>query len=688
MLCPGPAKRPRLSVENADGYSSELTPPVSSPISPLQDDLPIESDILERNEDKKATVDVDMDLQPSSQPSEQDGALLFDSQEDVLSATLRTPVSDPTANRAPEALSEEKDNEKVDTNVQTAPILPDAEPTEKLGQAVEDDDTEYDDPWFDAACLTTTDAGGNILPDHLPVPPSSTPGKKKDLERRRSSEIKRSQEFKRSQEGKAIRETYMRSQAAMAPVVEEKEPEKVARPQPKISAFNFGNGMAVPPVSEESKAKATKVLAEEDPMDTFGLGPATKVAGAEEDDYFSMGVAPAESSADFESGSMAFPAFTGFQTGKGKKFAGPTSATKARIANMFAEDLDGLPTLDDIFKSPVDGVVKPSETPSRALQTGNGFVTPGPRTTLVPAFTAPAVSETPTKSTAFVPHKTVPGMSSFQTASGSKVPAISAEAKARALALFADEGLGPADLPSSIAPFGGFSTPGPKKQLQTISTVPTENFGADADVTMTFDDSGVMGPSIAVQQEPLVTSTSTMSARLPAPMVPETPIRLATQTAEIRQPEDLIKDVTNQTPIRPSASQAKPFRPLLTPLPPARQDLLARPPASPLASPRLGIGLGMTPRSKSTLNKRPAFKTPFKPNSSSFSTPTISRMPSSIRTPGPSMMPRVKPAPVDLVPVFNMKCQSSSELAKCDTRLTRPNPMQAQCLDRPCRKPD
>ena len=600
----------------------------------------------------QATQDVDMDLQPSSQPSERDGALIFNSQEETLSATLQTPISQATAGKTTTDQSAIR-NEKLDDSVdpQIPPSIPQEQPTEKVEQAVEDDDTEYDDPWFDAACLTTTDAGGNILPDHLPVPPSSTPGKKQDLERRRSSEIKR------SQEGKAIRETYMRNQAAMAPVIEEKAAEGRRVQSSSVSAFSFGNGRPVPPVSEAAKAKAAQVLAE-DPMDTFGLGPAAKMAGPEEEDYFSTGFAPAGSSApgeaDFEARNAAVPAFAGFQTGKGKKFAGPSEATKARIANMFAEDLDGLPALDDIFKASNPGPSFLKETLSRTIVPGTGFATPNAQTTIIPAFNAPSAIETPTKSTAFVPHRSVSGMSSFQTASGAKVPAVSSEAKARALALFADEGLGPADLPSVDSPSVGFSTPAPK--AKTIAPIQVQ---PDLVGPSVLDDSGVTeSPAIPVRSEPPYPESPSVSTGSMSFGAPETPVRSEIRTIASRRSTDLIKDVTNQAPLRSPAPQLEPFRSLLTPLPLAKQELLARPPASPLASPRLGIGLGMTPRSKSTLNKRPAFKTPFKPNSSSFSTPTISRLPSSIRTPGVSTVPRSNLVKAEIVPVFDLKCGS------------------------------
>ena len=674
-----------MSVDNTDGSSTKPAPPSSSAVP--EPDI----EIIEEVED--GTKDVNMDLQPSSQLSERNGGLLFDSQEGFLSATLRTPISEQDDAKQVTDVTEEEEIHQNNVDMPyTVQATPDKEVANKAEQAVEDEDTEYDDPWFDAACLTTTDEGGNILPDHLPVPPSSTPGKKKDLERRRSSEIKR------SQEGKAIRESYMRSQAAMMPVFEEKEPEKKAEKSLTGSMFAFGNGKAVPPVSEAAKIKATQVLAE-DPLDTFGMGPRTTLAG-EEDDYFSTGFAAGGSRISgqtvVEPEVSPFPAFAGFQTGKGKKFAEPSEASKARIANLFGEDLEGLPPIDDIFKAPAPGPSKPMITPARPATIGNGFVTPGAKPTIMPSFTAAAISDTPTKSTAFVPPKSVSGMSSFQTASGAKVPALSAEAKAKALALFADEGFGPADLPASNIRTSSFQTAAGAKvpelsaeaKAKALALFADEGFG-EADLpTAGSGIGGISTPAPAMRNAdgphenpsfdvPISSSYSQADAItkiekrddmlqetpvLPSPravpmIAPETPLRHVSRPAEVKQPAELIKDVTNQGSMRTPAPQAKPFRPLLTPLPPTKQDLVNRPPASPLASPRLGIGLGMTPRSRSTLNKRPTFKTPFKPNSSSFSTPTLNRMLSSIRTPGPSLTARPKPASVDIIPVFDMKCR-------------------------------
>ena len=588
-----------------------------------------------------------MDLQPSSQPSERDGALLFGSQEVTLSATMRTPASTPyhsTSGPPITALEQPQGSDLQELPSATAPEphqLPSSVETVAPGP---DDDAEYDDPWFDAACLTTTDEGGQILPDHLPVPPSSTPGQKQDLERRRSSEIRRSQEAVRAKElvkdGASTRLTSM---------VEEEEIPKAKTG----SLFSFGNGAAVPPVSAKSREKATKLFAE-DPAETFGFRDIA-APKRDDDDYFSIGIdQPAGMLDEFDmnSDASAVPVFAGFQTGKGKKLAGPSEASKARAAKIFGEDLADLPPIEKLFEvaSSVPTVLDEATSHTAAFDSASinlGFGKPDASALPVTVF------ETPTKqiekpSSEQPGPSNIPMSSLFQTAAGGNVPAVSAKSQAKALAMFAEAGEEDEAAMTSMPKPGRVTVPNPVAIPTLHPTKPTL-------IQTTQEAHRALDALSRLTSDPVLADAAhKMASTNPDP--PQTPVRQMPQAPPRKDHTPYIKDVTNQPIMRTPVQAEKAVRPTMTPL--LKREHSARPLASPLASPRLGIGLGMTPRSRSTLNKRPVFKTPFKPEGGSVSTPSIHRAVSGVRTPGQSTVVRTKAIPVDTRPVFDLNCKS------------------------------
>ena len=591
--------------------------------------------------------DLDMDLQPSSQPSERDGALLFGSQEATLSATMRTPASTPYNSTLGPPLPAFEQLQPSDTREMlsiTAQEQGQPAPTVDTVAPDPDDDAEYDDPWFDAACLTTTDEGGQILPDHLPVPPSSTPGKKQDLERRRSSEIKRSQEAVRAKE--LVKDGGSTRLASM--IEEEEIPEVKAG-----SLFSFGNGAAVPPVSAKSKEKAAKLFAE-DPAETFGFRTVTGPK-KDDDDYFSIGLDhPAGMLDDFDMDpkAQAVPVFAGFQSGKGKKLAGPSEASKARAAKIFGEDLDDLPPIEKLFEVATSGPSNLEETPSRSAAYNGASKNLGlekPDVAVLPA----TVFETPTKQIE-KPFSGQPGPSSrpmsslFQTAAGGSVPAVSAKSQAKALAMFAKAGLEDEATNSSVP------KPGPAA-VQNPSAIPALH-SMESKMLQVHQQSQQAFEPISTSTNPPTIADVASNMSSVNPDTPQTPMRQMPQGPLLKDSTPYIKDVTNQPMMRTPIPAEKGVRPAMTPL--LKREHSARPLASPLASPRLGIGLGMTPRSRSTLNKRPVFKTPFKPEGGSVTTPSIHRAVSGMRTPGQPAVVRTKTIPVDTRPVFELRCKS------------------------------
>jgi hypothetical protein len=632
----GPNKRPRLSLENDRPINQLVRTSVE------QSDADHTTILVPANYD-----DLDMDLQPSSQPSERDGALLFGSQEVTLSATMRTPGSTPNnSTSGPPIPAFEQPQASA---VQKLPSATAPEPRQppafvETSAPEPDDDAEYDDPWFDAACLTTTDEGGQILPDHLPVPPSSTPGKKQDLERRRSSEVKRSQEAVRAKD--IVKDA---GGTRLASMLEEEEIPKARTG----SLFSFGNGAAVPPVSAKSREKAAKLFAE-DPAETFGFQNVTEPR-RDDDDYFSIGLdQPTGMLDDFDMGSEApaVPVFAGFQTGKGKKLAGPSEASKARAAKIFGEDLNDLPPIEKLFEVATSGPTILDETPSRtaaldSASTNLGFGKPDVSAYPITVFETPTKQiEQPSSEQPGSPN--IPMSSLFQTAAGGSVPAVSAKSQAKALAIFAKAGAEDEVANTSIPQPG-------RVTLQNPSAIPSLNSMKSTLFQATQESHHPLDALSKSTSDPTPADAAyTMSSVNHDP--PQTPIRQMPQAPPRKDHTPYIKDVTNQPIMRTPIRAEKVVRPTMTPL--LQREHSVRPLASPLASPRLGIGLGMTPRSRSTLNKRPVFKTPFKPEGSSFSTPSIHRAVSGMRTPGQSAVIRTKAIPVDTRPVFDLQCKS------------------------------
>lgn len=498
---------------------------------------------------------------------------------------------------------------EVDAGVEVeVEVLAKADPGTSVGLEVEEDEdededeTDYDDPWFDDACMTSAD-----LCDHLEGEENEI-GHLDVLE----GEMVSTPEAKRLH----LTPKMIGKNSQDHPDDEQERWAPTACPPPVAfmsTGFSTAAGSSLPPLSEAAQIRAKRLF------DDIDLNTGSDV---ESEDELAASLAAdrdakrlkMESESQTHEQDQERPQSFGFSTASRKKLPPPSIKAQQR-ALMLLQQAD-----EEVEKEKEQlGLIGLDEGEADLSHSTSAYAS-----AFLPISSTAAVIETPTRPSG--------GTSFFGTATGGKIKTISDEAKRKVMDIFADiEG------PSGT----------PTKQEQPIS----------------FRSSST---STSMPFPPTLFATPTSKIPPRARVRTETPARF--------------QDISNQPKLSPAPprpitalannqaqAQAYPIAfasgaAFSTPLPHSKiisgisnassstRNVIV-PASSPSSIPRR-VGLGITPRSKAVLGKRPAFTSPFKTpgakvGMSSYQTP-LRQSPSIPYTP-------IKPTQPTLNRTFDLK---------------------------------
>lgn len=370
----------------------------------------------------------------------------------------------------------------------------------------------------------------------------------------------------------------------------------------KHPLFALANGSALPEVSDGAKDQARKLLGED-----YGnvIEPCISQAGPDLDETMDL-----FRSSQGTSTSVSVPVYQGFMNARGDKLAEPSAAAKAKTAKLFGEDADDLSPMQITVGGASDRPFEPFSTMEAThtnpqVPANNLSVLPRPEVLDQLGDDASLGNGRPK----------VQSGSLFSTASGGKIPPVSRQAQARAMAIFADDDFGS---DRSVDHHGTEAT-----SSTSVFTTPRLNASdkslhiRKAGTTFVGSPRPTPGPSSRLG--------STTNKPYKNPVLPGFATPLSSKTMR---------------------SQSTPQN---------------RTTPKPTATPRIGLSNGLTPR-RPGADTRPPFRTPFKNGVTPKSVLKSHKISSDsgVKTPSrPIHRDATLSTPVGITPVFKLSCECS-----------------------------